>query len=243
MKMGRKWIALLCCAVLALSAAGCSGSPNPYRVDTVVRIPVNPTEPPAEMEAVPQTAPPAPETSAPTEPTEATESAGMVSGGTSKYTSGSSSKASQPTEAPATQPPATEAAAYDISGYTVGNLEYAVMEQINAARADAGLAALSMNTRLCAIASARAYEISSSWSHTRPDGRGYGTVLSDYGYGAGCTGEILAYATSPSAQGIVDKWIESEDTQANLLSSSFTVVGIGVYQTGGITYLACLFVG
>lgn len=264
-------MALLCFAVLTAGAAGCAGTSHaehPFRVDTVVRIPVNPTQP---SETQPETSE-IPRTDAPTQPAECTSqpvqstqepdtgSSRKASGKTARHTSTSSEKATLPpqetqapptqpqeTQAPPTQPPETqptepETLEYDISGYVVGNLEYAVQEQINACRAEANLAALSMDTRLCAIASVRAYEASVSWSHTRPDGRGYGTVLADYGYGAGRVGENLAYSGAFSAKEIVDKWMESEGTRQNLLGD-FATVGIGIYNSGGLTYLACLFVG
>ncbi len=155
------------------------------------------------------------------------------------------------TEANATEPSATEAMAteptdppqeiYDISGYTAGALEYAVLGEINARRAKEGLEALPMDARLCAIASARAWESLRVWSHTRPDGRDYGTVLADYGYGADTAAENLAHTTAPSAQDLVDKWMESQEAMGNILGE-FTAIGIGIYTSDGITCIACLFV-
>ena len=90
------------------------------------------------------------------------------------------------TEVPETEPPvpqSPEEAIYDISDYAVGGLEYGIVEQINACRTAEGLEPLSMSGYLCGIASVRAYEVSLSWSHTRPSGSGWQSVLSDYGYG------------------------------------------------------------
>lgn len=156
------------------------------------------------------------------------------------------------TESPATEPPETEPPAsepeptdpplYDISGYSVGSLEKAMKKAINAYRTEEDLGELKLSSRLCAIASCRAYETSQVWSHTRPDGRGYGSVLSDYGYGAGSVKELLVYVSgSGSAGDIVDKWMAS-DSHAQLLLGDYTTVGIGVYRSGGYTYVACLLV-
>lgn len=148
----------------------------------------------------------------------------------------------EPTEAPSTQPPETEPEEplYDISGYTVGSLEYGIRDEINGAREEG---ALSLDSRLCAIASCRANEISRVWSHTRPDGRHYSTVLSDYGYGAGSVTELLVYVTGQGdAASIVAKWLESDSHRSSLLSGSYRTVGIGVYRSGGYTYVCCLLV-
>ena len=151
------------------------------------------------------------------------------------------------TEPPATEPPTTEPEPtdpplYDISGYSVGSLEYAMRDVINAYRADAGLGELKLSSRLSAIASCRGYEISRVWSHTRPDGRGYQTVLNDYGYG-GSARELLVYVSgSGDGQSIVDKW-KASDSHKDLLLGSFSTVGIGVYRENGMTYIACLLAG
>lgn len=146
------------------------------------------------------------------------------------------------TETPATEPEPTDPPLYDISGYSVGSLEYAIKDAINAYRAGEGLDELSISSRLCAIASCRGYEISQVWSHTRPDGRSYKTVLSDYGYG-GSAKELLVYVSgSGDGAAIVDKWMAS-DSHRELLMGSFSTVGIGVYRANGYTYVACLLVG
>ena len=132
---------------------------------------------------------------------------------------------------------------YDISGYSVGSLEKAMKKAINAYRTEESLTELSMGNRLCAIASCRGYEISQVWSHTRPDGRSFGSVLSDYGYGAGRVQELLVYVSgSGDGQAIVDKWMAS-DSHKDLLLGNFSAVGIGVYRANGYTYVACLLVG
>ena len=145
------------------------------------------------------------------------------------------------TEPAATEPPATEPPLYDIYDYAVGDLEYAVLERINECRLNAGLDELWMDEYLCAIASCRAYEASLVWSHTRPDGRSYGTVLADYGYGSSATGELLGYSTGDGAA-VADKWMSSESHCALLMGDS-SVAGIGIYCAGGVIYVACLLVG
>jgi len=135
----------------------------------------------------------------------------------------------------------TEPPMYDISGYVVGNLEYEILDRINEYRAEEGLEELYLDSYLCAIASCRGYEASLVWSHTRPDGRSYVTVLDDYGYGTGTAQELLAYATG-DAGAMVDKWMSSE-SHRSILMSGCTTLGVGVYRANGFTFVACLLIG
>ena len=146
------------------------------------------------------------------------------------------------TEAPATEPPATEPPRYNIDNYQLGNLEYEILDRINEHRAEASLESLWMDTWLCAIASCRSYEANLVWSHTRPDGRHFATVLTDYDYSAGAVQELLVYDSGyGDAVAIVDRWMESK-AQRELLLSNYTTAGIGVYRADGLVYVTCLLV-
>lgn len=227
------------CVLLCLAGCGREGD---YRVDTVVRIPVNPTE---STEATPAATEAPEETVAPTEvpePTEKKTSGGK--GGSSGGRKPSAPKATDPpaTEVPATEPPATEPP-FNPSDYSVGSLEHAILDQINACRREAGLAEVSMSTKLCGIAGLRAREVAEVWSHSRPDGRSYTTAMSDYGFGFGISAENLAFAGgSGDAAAIVAEWMEAS-TRDNLLNSGFTTAGIGVFRSGGGIYVVNILVG
>lgn len=260
----RKRILISALTVLLL-CSGCAGEGNPYRVETVVWIPVNPTEAPV-MQA--ETAPTETEETTETvevpkttENTKKPSSTGSFSGGyvsnggkpssgkdTGSGKNNTASKQTEPreTEQPGTEPPATEKvqSGFDISGYSVGSLEYGIQDQINGARGAESLPELVMDSRLCAIAGCRAYELALLWSHTRPDGRSFTTVLEDYGYGAGAVTELLVYGSgSGDAVQMVSQWLMSETHKEKLLSDGFSTVGIGIYRTNGITYVCCLLVG
>lgn len=279
---------LLCC--------GCGNEKGPGPVDTVVWIPVDPTEsiPPESETQVSATEATAPQDTEPETEPEVTEvkeqpaSTGKKPGSNKKPSGSSASKETEPketkpketkppketepeptkpaateppetepeqTQVPSTEPENTEPEAtepegtdpeptnpplYDISGYTVGSLEYAIRDEINASREGSSL---KLDSRLCAIASCRANEISRVWSHTRPDGRHYSTVLSDYGYGAGGVTELLVYVTGQGdAASIVGKWLESDSHRQNLLSDGYTTLGVGIYRSGGYTYICCLLI-
>lgn len=249
-----KWrvIALLGCIMLLL--VGCDrGTEDPYRVDTVVQIPVNPTDTPTE----------APETAAPTEISESqeeTESSKAAASSSKKNSSGSKSSSgsknhsstdNKTTEPTATEPPVTEPAvrepdgtepAYDPASYQPGSLEYAILDVLNECRAEAGLSKLTMNRKLCGIAALRAEEAQQIWSHTRPDGRNFTSALADYGYGYSIAAENLAHTMDAAAQAIVAKWMNT-DSRNNILNESFTTAGIGIYSTGGMSFVCNILVG
>lgn len=176
-----------------------------------------------------------------TEPAETKPDSAENAGGSGQIT-GTVPEITEPaaTEPPATEPPVTEPPLYDISDYAVSDLEYAILDRINEYRLEEGLEELWLDEYLCAIASCRGYEASLVWSHTRPDGRGYWTVLDDYGYGGGASGELLGYSTGDAAA-VVDKWMGSE-SHRNLLMGGSSTLGIGIYYAGGVIYVACLLV-
>ncbi len=64
---------------------------------------------------------------------------------------------------------------------------------VNEERGKAGVAPLEISGPVCAAASIRADEIVTSFSHTRPDGSPYKTVLSQAGIGYRNCGENVAY--------------------------------------------------
>lgn len=263
---------ILIFTALLVCLAGCGRQENPYRVDTVIQIPVDPTEAPTEPEPTvlntePETEAPA-ETKAPAKSgstgktgstggkTTGGSGGGKTSGGNKTNSNkGNSTKETKPaveTEPPKeTAPPETEPPtqpptepAFDASGYRPGNLEYEVLEQINACRMEAGIPPLVMNEKLCIAAALRAYEVTRIWSHTRPDGRDGTSVISDYGFSSTEMAENLVYVTgNGDAARIVEKWMASEKNRALLLGEGFTAAGVGLYRADGITYLANLLVG
>ena len=253
---------MILCMVLALS--GCKVQTD-FKLDTIVDIPLHPTEETAEESAAGETEAPASDTIPAESPTEKpqTGSAAQKSSGVRK-SSGDSTKEtksednkSAPTE-PATQPstetptemltePPTESPTqpkpYDPSGYTPGSRDRAVADAVNAQRTAAGLASLTLDTRLCAIASVRAREASRVWSRNRPDGSAWITVLDEYGYRYGIAEQNLYFGTG-SAESIVSKWMSAEAQKGNILMENASVIGVGSYTADdGLTYVAAIIAG
>ena len=238
----RRTIVIFCMSAILL--AGCHQAyENPYRVDTVVRIPVDPTE----MSTNPPATEPPP---AETEP-ETTEAPKKTTGSaTKKNTAGkgtSSGGKTKPTVPKETKPPETvppTEAPFEPEVYVPGAMEYQILEYINLNRSVEGMEALPMDLDLSTMAAIRSYEVSQVWSHSRPDGRDFASVLEDYGYSCSITAENIIYSTGEGeASVLVDKWMSSDAHCANILSDQFSCAGVGMYHTGGTTYITVLFAG
>lgn len=123
-------------------------------------------------------------------------------------------------------------------------LQQAVLALVNEARAQEGLAPLTLAKNLTQAAQVRAGELPVLFSHTRPDGRSCFTALAEAGVAYRTAGENIAagYAT-PEA--VVDGWLHSEGHRANILNEDFTQMGVGHVQAadGYGDYWVQLFVG
>ncbi len=128
---------------------------------------------------------------------------------------------------------------YDISGHNVGSTEKKILEEINRVRSEAGLGQLSLDRKLSALAAIRAYECSLKFSATRPDGRSWRSVLSDYGYSRSVSEESRLHSSaSYSADILVEGWMVSASSSAKLLNPEVSTVGIGCYKSSNGTLYA-----
>lgn len=122
-------------------------------------------------------------------------------------------------------------------------LSYAeqVVKLVNEERAKVGAGALTLDKEIEAAALARAKEIETSFSHTRPDGRNFSTALTDAGITFRSSGENIAWGQR-SPEDVVKAWMNSEGHRANILNTNFTKIGVGYYQNGaGRNYWTQLF--
>lgn len=104
-----------------------------------------------------------------------------------------------------------------------------VLDLVNQERAAAGLAPLTLDEKLNEAAKVRAQEITSNFSHTRPDGTAPFTVLQEYGCSYMTAGENIAAGQSTPAK-VVESWMNSEGHRANILSPDFSKLGVGYCQ-------------
>ena len=120
--------------------------------------------------------------------------------------------------------------------------EAEVVRLVNAERAKYGLAALTQDDGAQNVAHVRAKEIVQSFSHTRSDGRSCFTAASDLGVTYRSAGENIAYGYATPAQ-VVNGWMNSEGHRKNILSSSYTKIGVGSYSANGVMYWSQFFIG
>lgn len=116
-----------------------------------------------------------------------------------------------------------------------------VVRLVNEERAKAGLAALKVHTKAESAALLRAKEIERSFSHTRPNGSGFSTVLTSAGISFKSAGENIAYGQKTPAA-VMSDWMNSSGHRANILNSGFTSIAVGHYQnSAGVDYWVQLF--
>ena len=117
-----------------------------------------------------------------------------------------------------------------------------VVKLINEERAKVGLSKVTTTTALNNAALERAKETVTNFSHTRPNGTSCFTILSEKNISYKACGENIAYGQK-SAQAVMNAWMNSSGHRANILSSKFSKVGIGCYQSNGTLYWTQLFIG
>ncbi len=116
-----------------------------------------------------------------------------------------------------------------------------VINLVNQERAAAGLVPVREDSKLTEAATIRAREIVSSFSHTRPNGGHFSTVLTQNGISYRGAGENIAYGYS-TPQAVMNAWMNSAGHRANIMNGSYVNIGIGYYQSGdGTIYCTQLF--
>ena len=107
----------------------------------------------------------------------------------------------------------------------------------NQYRANAGLAALTLNSQLTSSAQAKANDMANNsyFAHDSPAGLSPWYFFDAAGYSYSTAGENLAL-TNQSASSVVDGWYNSPGHRANMLNTSFTEVGYGIAFVPSFTY-------
>lgn len=116
-----------------------------------------------------------------------------------------------------------------------------VVYLVNQERAKAGLSELNMQEDLTAAANVRAKEIKQSFSHTRPNGSSFSSVLKEQGIAFSGSGENIAYGQKTPEQ-VMEGWMNSEGHRANILNGKYKNIGVGYHQDErGVNYWVQLF--
>lgn len=111
----------------------------------------------------------------------------------------------------------------DASKQRADDIARQVLDLVNEERCKAGVAPLRFSAELQSAAAIRAEELTRKYSHTRPDGTKFSTVLPDGKY---TLGENIAYGSSTAAK-VVELWMNSPGHRANILRSDYTELGVG----------------
>ncbi|MBQ5749175.1 MAG: hypothetical protein IIV87_03350 [Oscillospiraceae bacterium] len=124
----------------------------------------------------------------------------------------------------------------------VHEYEREVVRLVNIEREKNGLPALTLREDLCIHARVKSQDMRSGgyFSHTSPT---YGSpfeMMQSFGITYRSAGENIAMGYN-SPQSVVQAWMNSEGHRANILSASFTHLGVGYVADGG--YWTQWFVG
>lgn len=117
-----------------------------------------------------------------------------------------------------------------------------VVKYTNEFRAEAGVDALKLDETLTKAAMVRAIEMaySNKFSHERPDGNMCYYIMRDFGQDIYGVGENIA-SRQRNAKEVSYAWKGSQGHYENMISSSFTRIGVGVIKFYGTYYWVQLF--
>ncbi|MDP4172143.1 MAG: CAP domain-containing protein [Bacillota bacterium] len=138
---------------------------------------------------------------------------------------------SQPSQTPTAQPSAQKT--YSAPTQGISQFAQQVIDLTNVQRKQNGLPALKADTQLSGVAQKKAVEMQQKnyFSHTSPT---YGSpfdMMRDFGVTYSSAGENIAMGQR-TPQEVVNAWMNSPGHRANILSKSFTNIGVGVEQSG-----------
>ena len=114
---------------------------------------------------------------------------------------------------------------------------FEILDGMNEARTQNGIAPLTMDETMLECAMIRAEELSRNYGHTRPNGQKWYTV---YPGPISAMGENIGYGYT-SAQDAHQKWLNSRDHRENILNPDYVCCGVGAVEVGGTVYAVELF--
>jgi uncharacterized protein YkwD len=129
-----------------------------------------------------------------------------------------------------------------------GNVDFSALAGsliplINNERRAVGAAELRMDKNLMKAAARRASELTKKYSHQRPDGREWHTVMEEFGLDPVASAENIAYRRDDSALEMNKQFMNSPGHKKNMLNAEYTRAGVGVLRDGNKYYWVELFAG
>lgn len=162
--------------------------------------------------------------------TATTTTAKATAATTAKATATTTVKATATTTAKATATTTAKATTTTTSKALKGNFNYdfeaEVVRLMNIERGKEGIGPVTMNQALRSAAAVRAVEIVDKFSHERPNGERWPTAIK---IPYKCAGENIA-AGQPTAERVVQAWMNSESHRKNLMNPRYTEVGVACYH-------------
>ncbi|MDP4087322.1 MAG: SafA/ExsA family spore coat assembly protein [Bacillota bacterium] len=117
------------------------------------------------------------------------------------------------------------------------SIENQVIQLTNQQRAKNGLKALTPNWELSRVARYKAMDMRDKnyFSHTSPTYGSPFTMMKNFGIAYRAAGENIAAGQS-TPQEVVNSWMNSPGHRANILSTTYTQIGVGYAQGGSYRY-------
>lgn len=127
---------------------------------------------------------------------------------------------------------------------SVKAFEDEVVRLVNVERSKKGLQALKLNWELARVARYKSQDMVNKkyFSHTSPT---YGSpfkMMESFGIRFSAAGENIAYGQRTPAE-VMNSWMNSSGHRANILSTSYTQIGVGLAKTSsGVCYWTQMFI-
>ncbi len=122
--------------------------------------------------------------------------------------------------------------------------EYELLSLLNTERAKEGYAPLSFNENAYRCAKLRTAEIMVKFSHERPVGGYFNTILENDGVSYSTAGENIQRGTSDNTvQQMADAFMNSEAHRSNIMNSKYTSAAICIEYAGGAYFVTQIFIG
>lgn len=125
----------------------------------------------------------------------------------------------------------------------INEIEQAIFQIVNQERTAAGLPELSYSTTMEYYARLKSKDMGERnyFDHTNPEGNLITSEMKADGITYNAWGENIAYVSGGSnnyelAKQFMNNWMNSQGHRANILSSNFSSIGIGVYKVGNAYY-------
>ncbi len=127
---------------------------------------------------------------------------------------------------------------------SVSSYEKQVADLVNAERAKAGVAPLTLDSSISNVARTKSKDMANNnyFAHTSPTYGSAGNMLSQFGINYSAWGENIA-SGQKTPQQVVTAWMNSQGHRENILSPTFTKLGVGyATNSNGVAYWTQMFV-